>query len=797
MVRIIKDGEVLGFSSELPLVPLRDVVVFPYMTVSLLIGRKQSIDAIESAYNRDRMIFLSAQKDPILSSPTSKDIHQIGTISKITHMLKLPDGTVKVLVEGIVRAKIEKFLHNRKYFSVKFSIIKGEEEETMHTEALLRNVRSQFEEYVRLNKKIPNEVLLSISHIQSPEKLIDAISSHFSVGLETKQKLLECASIESRLRFLSIALASEIDILKLGKKLEEDVKSQVMKSQKQFYLAEQMRAIKRELGQEENETEEILELRKAIESTKLPEEVEKKANKELERLKKMPPMSPEATVIRNYLDWFISLPWEKRTKDNLSIKHAERILNEDHYGLEKPKERIIEFLSVLKLIKKMKGPIICFVGAPGVGKTSLGKSIARALGRKFVRMSLGGVRDEAEIRGHRRTYIGALPGRIIQNVKKAETKNPVFLLDEVDKIGLDYRGDPAAALIEVLDPEVNYSFNDHYLEVDFDLSEIFFICTANVLHTIPPALKDRMEVIRLPGYLEHEKLQIAKGFLIPKQLKSHGLRERNLKFTDEAIVSIIRNYTKEVGVRNLEREIAAISRKVARLVATKKKKGVTIKKSSLEKYLGAPKFLGKELDEENEIGVATGLSWTELGGELIQLEVEIVKGKGELILTGQLGDIMKESAQAALTYARSRATSFGLPDDFSRKIDIHVHVPEGAIPKDGPSAGITIATAMLSALTKIPTFRNVAMSGEITLRGRVLPIGGLAEKLVAAQRAGVKTVIIPIKNEKDLKEIPTYAKKGLDIKLVKSMDEVLEITLTKKLRTQQVMEYKQERVFAH
>lgn len=774
--------------------PLRDAVVFPHMIIPLLVGRTRSIKACEVANSGDKLLFLAAQVSPEDPSPTPEQIYSVGTVSRVTHFLRLPDGTVRILVEGLFRARIEEWLDGE-YWMVKFSQMERVISQGIEVEALLRSVKSNFEEYVKLNRKIPNEILMSIIHIDEPERLIDAISAHFQGKLSTKQHILESKSLEEQLKLLTTYLTSEIEILKLEHKLEEDVKSEVLKNQKQFYLAEQLKAIKRELGHGEGVSDEIEELTKSVERAGMPEEAKNKAIRELERLQKMAPLSPEAAVVRNYIDWMISLPWSKRTRDNLSISHAKRILDEDHYGLKKPKERILEFLSVLKLVKRMRGQILCFVGAPGVGKTSLAKSIARALGRKFVRMSLGGIRDEAEIRGHRRTYIGALPGRIIQNIRRAGTKNPIFLLDEVDKIGTDYRGDPAAALMEVLDPELNYSFNDHYLETDFDLSEVFFICTANVLHTIPPALRDRMEIIRLPGYLEHEKLKIAKGFLIPKQLKNHGLKPANLSFTDQSILKIIRNYTKEAGVRNLEREIGSIARKVAKAVAEGKKMGVKVRNPS--KYLGAPKYLEKELSGVDKIGVATGLTWTEAGGEIIQIEAEMMKGKGELILTGQLGDIMKESAQAALTFARANAQRFGIAPDFYKDVDIHIHVPEGAIPKDGPSAGITMATALVSILIGIPVKKDVAMTGEITLRGEVLPIGGLAEKMVAAQRAGVKTVIIPEKNERELRELPPFTKRGLDIKLVKSMHQVLDIALSPESTSSFSLERGEKRLYAN
>jgi len=773
-VSILIDGELVEVNETLPLIPLRDVVVFPRMIIPLLVGRARSIKACEVANTNEKLLLLVAQKSHENPSPTPDEIHRIGTVSRITHFLRLPDGTVRILIEGLFRARITEWLDGE-YFLVSFVPIQRKPSKGVETQVLLRSVKSHFEQYVKLNRKIPDEVLMSVIHIEDAERLTDTISAHIQEKLQIKQQILESKSLEEQLRLLLTLLTSEIEILELEQKLEEDVKSEVLKNQRQFYLAEQLKIIKKELGHAEGIGDEVEELARSIELSCMPQEAETKAKRELERLRKMAPLSPEATVIRNYVDWLVSLPWKKRTRDNLNIPHAKRILDDDHYGLKKPKERILEFLAVLKLVKHMRGQILCFVGAPGVGKTSLAKSIARTLGRKFVRMSLGGIRDEAEIRGHRRTYIGALPGRIIQNMKRAGTKNPVFLLDEVDKIGVDYRGDPAAALMEVLDPELNYSFNDHYLETDFDLSEVFFICTANVLHTIPPALRDRMETIRLPGYLEHERVKIAEGFLIPKQLRAHGLKSANLRFTHRSIQKIIRNYTKEAGVRSLEREIGSIARKVARAVAEGKKQMVTIR--SPAKYLGAPKFIEKELSGVDEVGVATGLTWTEAGGEIIHVEAGIMKGKGELILTGQLGDVMKESAQAALTFTRANTHKLKVAAGFYKSVDIHVHVPEGAIPKDGPSAGITIATALVSAITGIPVKRDVAMTGEVTLRGEVLPVGGLAEKMVAAQRAGIATVIIPEKNGRELKELPAFTKRGLNIRLVKSMHQVLEIAL--------------------
>jgi len=648
----------------------------------------------------------------------------------------------------------------------------------VETQALVRSALTQFTDYVKLNHRIPDEVLLSIGNIQNPYRLADTLSAHIIQSSEVKQEILQAESLQERFIEITKILAAEKQILEIEEKIDGQVRSQLEKGQREFYLQQQMKAIKAELGEEE-ERAETTEYTSKIREAKMSPEAEEKALAELNKLKKMYPTSPESTVVRNYLDWLISLPWQKRTKDKLEIQEAERILEEDHYGLKKPKERIIEHLAVMKLAKQVRGPILCFVGPPGVGKTSLGKSVARALGRNFVRMSLGGVRDEAEIRGHRRTYIGSLPGKIIQCIRKAKTKNPIFLLDEVDKMSVDFRGDPSAALLEVLDPEQNSTFNDHYLEVDFDLSEVFFITTANTLPSIPLPLHDRMETIRLPGYLEFEKLNIAKGFLIPKQLKRHGLDSETLSFSDGALSSVVRQYTREAGVRNLEREIAAICRKVAKQVVSKKLKGpVKITRNNLANYLGPPRYLEWEVESKDAVGSATGLAWTEVGGEILNVEVILLRGKGNLILTGKLGDVMKESGEAALSYTRSRAKSLGLKPDFYNEGDVHIHLPEGAIPKDGPSAGITIATALVSALTGRPVRHDVAMTGELTLRGRVLSVGGLNEKVIAAQRAGIRTVLLPQKNDKDVKELPTEVKRGLDIKLVENMDQVLEFALT-------------------
>ncbi len=779
MIRIKSDDEVIEVSNVLPLLPLRDVVVFPSIVIPLMVGRRGSVSAVDAAMSKDRIIFLVAQRRAETARPKEKDIYSVGTISRIAQILRLPDGTVRILAEGLARAKIQKIQKEEDHMRARVTIYPRRVTETKETKALLRSVKGQFEEYIRLNPKVPDEVLASTAYLKDSGKLTDTMCADTLLGTDAKQAMLESANTKIQLDLLGKHLSTEIEILRLERKLDVEVKDQLTKNQKEFYLHEKMKAIKKELGYEEEVDEELRELSKAIDQSGMSEDASEKAYRELGRLMRMTSTSPEAAVIRNYLDWLVSMPWKTRTRDNLDIKNARKILDQDHYGLEKVKQRLIEYLAVLKLVRRMKGQILCFVGAPGVGKTSLGKSIARALDRKFVRSSLGGVRDEAEIRGHRRTYIGALPGRIIQRMKDAGTKNPVFLLDEVDKLGADFRGDPASALLEVLDPEVNSTFSDHYLEVEFDLSEVLFICTANVLHTVPPALVDRMEVIRLPGYLEHEKLEIAKGFLVPKQIAAHGLGDKHVKFTEEALLKIIRCYTKEAGVRNLEREIASICRKIATRIAGEEKPPRRIGVKLVEDFLGVPRYLEDEIALADEVGVATGLAWTEMGGDTIAVEIGVLRGKGELILTGQLGDVMKESARAAFSYVRSRSEEFGLDRNFYRRYDLHVHIPEGAIPKDGPSAGVAIATAMVSALTATPVRRDVAMTGEITLRGKVLPVGGLSEKIVAAQRAGVKTVIVPKKNSKDIKELPERAKHGVEIRLVSSQDEVLRIALKK------------------
>ncbi len=778
MIRLERDGEVFEIRDRIPLLPLRDVVIYPYMTIPLLVGRIPSVNAIEAAVQKDRVLFVLAQRRPDVPDPVSKDLYRVGTVVRVLQLFRLPDGTMRVLVEGICRARAKKFFKGSDSMAVSVSIIEDKVRQDAQLEALMRNVLASFNDYVHLNRRVPDEVLSTANNIGNPVLLSYTVASHLILKVAVKQAVLEEDDLTERFRQLSKTLANELEILKLERKIEGQVRSQVHKNQKEFYLNEQLKAIRKELGYQNEFSNEVDDLIQAVKKAKMPPEVHEKAIKEIDKLGKMSFMSPEATVVRNYVDWLVSLPWSTKTEDNPDIQNVEKILDEDHYGLKKIKERIIEYLAVLKLSGSLKGPILCFVGPPGVGKTSLGKSIARALGRKFVRMSLGGVRDEAEIRGHRRTYIGSMPGRIVQAMKRAGSMNPVLLLDEIDKLGTDFRGDPASALLEVLDPEQNHTFNDHYLEVDFDLSQVMFLTTSNSLYSIPPALLDRMEIIRLPGYLEFEKVEIAKNFLIPKELKANGLEPKDIQISDGAIKTVINAYTREAGVRSLEREIAAICRKVARKKATvKKARSFRVVEKQISKYLGVPKYLDSQIEKRSRLGVATGLAWTEAGGDLLNIEVSILAGTGVLMLTGKLGETMRESGQAALSYARSRATSLGLDKNFYKSIDVHVHLPEGAIPKDGPSAGIAIATALVSALTGVPTREDVAMTGEITLLGHVLPIGGLNEKVVAAKRAGVKIVIIPKLNEKDLQELPEHIREAVDFKLVETMDEVLEVAL--------------------
>lgn len=757
-----------------PLIPLRDIIIFPYMVVPLFVGREKSIKALETAMLSDKYILLAAQKKAKTEDPAPEDIYEVGTLGTILQLLRLPDGTVKVLVEGKKRALIKEFTPEESCFVVVAEEIEETIDEAIETEALLRSVIKSFETYVKYNKRIPPEMIISVTSIEDPGRLADTIASHLTAKLDDKQALLSISCPTKRLERLYSLMESEIEILEVEQKIRQRVKKQMEKTQKEYYLSEQMKAIQKELGEKDEFKSEIQEFEEKLKTKKLSKEAARKTKQEIKKLKLMSPMSAEATVSRNYIDWMTSLPWGFFTDEKKDITEAERVLEEDHYGLKNVKERIVEYLAVRGLVEEMKGPILCLVGPPGVGKTSLAKSIARATGRNFVRLSLGGVKDEAEIRGHRRTYIGSMPGKIIQSLKKAGSNNPVFLLDEVDKMSHDFRGDPASALLEVLDPEQNHTFNDHYLDSDYDLSSIMFITTANSVQGIPYPLLDRMELIRIPGYTELEKLQIVVRFLFPKQLKMHGLTEKNLRLNNATILAVIRKYTKEAGVRNLERQIAAICRKAAREVLKKGREAeIHMTGKLLAKYLGVPQYRYGTVDEIDETGVATGLAWTEAGGELLGIEVALVPGKGKLIITGKLGDVMQESAQAAMTYVRSRASELGLEKDFYQKLDIHIHVPEGAIPKDGPSAGITMATALASALLQIPVRKSVAMTGEITLRGKVLPIGGLKEKLLAAHRAGISTVLLPKENEKDLKEIPSQILKKVATVLVEHMDEVL------------------------
>ena len=763
-----------GNALQVPLLPLRDIIVFPHMVVPLFVGRQKSIKALEEAMNKQKFILLAAQREAKTNDPGEEDIYRVGTLGSVVQLLRLPDGTVKVLVEGKKRARVVRYLDQSEYFLVEAEEIEEVCPKTTEIEALTRSINSTFEHYVKLNKKIPPEMIMSVASIDDPARLADTIVAHLGVKLEDKQALLEIENPAERLERVLGNMRSEIEILEVEKRIRTRVKKQMEKTQKEYYLNEQMRAIQKELGEKDEFKNEIQELEDKIKQKKMSAEAKEKAEKELKKLKMMSPMSAEATVVRNYIDWLISLPWNEFTDDKLDIVEAEKVLEEDHYGLEKVKQRILEYLAVQSLVGELKGPILCLVGPPGVGKTSLGRSIARSTGRKFVRVSLGGVRDEAEIRGHRRTYIGALPGKIIQSMKKAGSGNPVFLLDEVDKMSTDFRGDPSSALLEVLDPEQNSTFNDHYLDVDYDLSKVMFITTANTLEGIPRPLQDRMEIIRIAGYTEVEKQHIASKYLVKKQREANGLTDQNVEISDNALLSVIRHYTKEAGVRNLEREIAAICRKVAvEVVKTDRGARVRVHGKALSKYLGPPKFRYGKAEDDSRIGMATGLAWTELGGELLATEVTVMPGKGKLIITGRLGDVMQESAQAALSYVRSRADELGLEKDFYQNVDIHIHVPEGAIPKDGPSAGITMATALVSALTRIPVRHDLAMTGEVTLRGRVLPIGGLKEKVLAAHRGGIKTVLIPSENEKDILEIPANVLKTVELVLVDHMDGVL------------------------
>ena len=755
-----------------PVLPLRDIVVFPHMIVPLFVGREKSVLALEDVMKDDKQILLVAQKEAAQDDPSADDIHRVGTVGTVLQLLKLPDGTVKVLVEGQQRARIKKYTQTEEFFQAYAETIEDSPSDDRETDALTRTVVSQFEQYIKLNKKIPPEVLASINQIDDASKLADTVASHLTLKIPEKQELLEAESVAQRLEKVFALMEAEIGVLQVEKRIRSRVKRQMEKTQREYYLNEQLKAIQKELGEGEDGRDELAELEDKIVKTRLTKEAREKALAELKKLRSMSPMSAEATVVRNYLDWLLGIPWKKRSKVKKDIRNAERVLNADHYGLEKVKERILEYLAVQQRMGKLKGPILCLVGPPGVGKTSLGKSIARATGRNFVRMSLGGVRDEAEIRGHRRTYIGSMPGKIVQGMKKAKTSNPLFLLDEIDKLGADWRGDPSSALLEVLDPEQNSTFNDHYLEVDYDLSDVMFVTTANTLR-LPQALLDRMEVIRISGYTEDEKVQIARRHLMGKLMKRHGLKDEEWSISEPALRALIQLYTREAGVRNLERELAALMRKAVKEIALGTSKRVHVSRRNLEKFAGVPRYRRSETETEDMIGLATGLAWTEVGGELLSIEAITVPGKGKVTSTGKLGEVMKESIQAAESYVKSRAVGFGIEASEFEKKDIHVHVPEGATPKDGPSAGIAMVTAIVSVLTGTPVRRDVAMTGEVTLRGRVLPIGGLKEKLLAALRAGIKTVIIPKDNEKDLAEIPENAKRAMRIIPVSLVDEVL------------------------
>ncbi len=775
------EKDLFTLPTVLPLLPVKDIVVFPYMILPLFVTREKSIKSLEDALSKDKLIFLVAQKRPEQDDPSIKDLYRMGTVSLIMKMLKLPDGKIKILVQGLSKAIIKETIQNNPYPIVKIENIKDPfiTEITLEAEALMRNVREQLERILSYGKALSPELMFIMEGVDDPGRLADLVASNLDLPVEKAQEILEIIDPIKRLKALNDLLAKEVQVLTMQAKIQSQAKDEITKSQREYFLREQMRAIRSELGEMDERAEEIKELRKKIKKAKMPKEVEKEAIRELERLEQMHPEAAEASMVRTYIDWLVEMPWSKSTVDNLDIKKAKKVLDEDHYNLEKVKERILEYLSVHKLKKKTKGPILCFIGPPGVGKTSLGKSIARALGRKFVRISLGGIRDEAEIRGHRRTYVGALPGRIIQSIKQAGSNNPVFMMDEIDKIGADFRGDPASALLEVLDPEQNYAFSDHYLNVPFDLSKVMFITTGNIIDTIPSALRDRMEIINIPGYTDLEKLKIAKKFLLPRQMEENGINPKLLHISDKAILQIISQYTQESGLRNLERALASICRKVARKVAEGKKEKTMITTKNLIHYLGPSLFPTDEEQKKNEVGVATGLAWTETGGEILHVEAMATPGKGSLVLTGHLGEVMKESAQAALTYARSKCKDFKIkPDEINNKI-IHIHVPAGAIPKDGPSAGITMAVALISALGSIPVKRDVAMTGEITLTGRILPVGGLKEKALAALRNNIKRVIIPYQNKKDLIDLPPYVRKKIEFLAVKHMDEVLKIALAR------------------
>jgi ATP-dependent Lon protease len=779
-----RERDFLSHPEKLPLLPVRDIVVFPYMILPLFVSREKSIKSLEEALAKDRLIFLVSQKTHTEEEPAIKDLYRVGTVALVMKMLKLPDGKIKILIQGLSKASIKEMIHVTPYLLARVENIKDPflTEITLEIEALMRSVREQLERIASYGKFISPDLMFVLESVDDPGRLADLVASNLELPVEKAQEILEIFDPIERLKSVSDLLGKEVQVLTMQAKIQSQAREEMTKTQREYYLREQMRAIRSELGETDERSKEFKDLRQKVKKAKMPEEVEKEAHKELGRLEQMHPDSAEASIVRTYLDWLIEMPWSKSTPNNLDIKKAKKVLDEDHYNLQKVKERILEYLSVHKLKKKIKGPILCFIGPPGVGKTSLGKSIARALGRKFVRISLGGIRDEAEIRGHRRTYVGAMPGRIIQSLKQVGSNNPVFMMDEVDKIGIDFRGDPASALLEVLDPEQNNAFSDHYLNLPCDLSQVMFITTGNVTDPIPSALKDRMEIIDIPGYTDLEKLKIARTFLLPRQMEENGIGPALLEISDQAILQIISQYTQEAGLRNLERELASICRKVAKKVAEGKKEKTKITSRNLNHFLGPPQFLPDEEQENNEIGVATGLAWTEIGGEVLHVETSTTPGKGSLILTGHLGEVMKESAQAAFTYARSKGKAYRIRVNDLNDKEVHVHVPSGAIPKDGPSAGITMAVSLISALSGIPVKKDVAMTGEITLRGRVLPVGGLKEKALAALRAHIKKMVIPYRNKKDLVELPSYIRKKMDFLPVKHMDEVLKVTLAKKVR---------------
>lgn len=767
------------------MIPIRDVVVFPHMMIPFVIGRPTSVRALEFALEGSKRVFLATQMDASVDEPKASDIYAVGTVANIVQSVKLSDGNIKVLVEGVQRVRAIRYSNDPGFFVADVELLEETSTSSARTNLLIKRLQTVFEQFSKLSHHVNYDAILNAMKTLEPSKLADNVCANLPISIEEKQQLLEMVDLAERIEKINEIIEVEMEKIKVDRNIQGRVKRQMERAQKEYYLNEKMKAIQKELGRKDEKSE-LDDLKKQVEAARMPKDAHEKAMKEIQRLEMMPPMSAESTVSRTYLDWLIAMPWNKKSKEIRDITWSKKVLEEDHYGLEKIKDRILEFLAVRSLVKKPQGTILCFVGPPGVGKTSLGKSIARATGRKFVRLSLGGVRDEAEIRGHRRTYIGALPGQIIQYMKKAGTRNPVFMLDEVDKMSTDFRGDPSAALLEVLDPEQNHMFVDHYLDAEFDLSMVMFIATANVLHTIPRALQDRMEVIQLSGYTENEKLEIAKRFLVPKQVEANGLKPEQIQFTDEALYDIIRKYTRESGVRNLEREIANVCRKTAKRIVTSEVEASQITPEEVEKLLGRPKFRMQGISETNQVGLTTGLAWTEVGGEVLQTEATLMEGKGQLTLTGKLGEVMQESARAAMSYVRSRASDYGIGREFHRKMDLHIHIPEGAIPKDGPSAGITMATTIVSALTKIPVRKDVAMTGEITLRGKVLPIGGVKEKLLAAHRAGIKTVILPKENEKDLQDLPKDIVEALSVQLVETMDEVLQIALERQPVPRQV-----------